>query len=327
MPAYLSTLDMTTLVLLRILHLAGSISISGQLLALVPLCVISCIRAILIYTWESLLVHGHFMLLRCFLLFMINGCAIFPMEVQERIIDCYGEDLNPLRDHTIYQSLLACARLCRSWTPRVRLILYRRVVLRSQPQVTSFMETIAALPWLARSIVEMTIAPRKTCYIPLILLFRQIHHVGAVNFGLDWSKYPPHMTTKLVAPGFPSVQILHLTGASFPDLSELTRLVCTFPGLSTLNLSSVEFKKEPSASEIHKVRCTIARRLPRGLRILVIEVRGLAHLDHVLVVCLNLVPENTCSLTSGRSPRFLSRAQVAQIPVMPHHPQESEFTI
>lgn len=208
-----------------------------------------------------------------------------PDEVCEEIIDncrsfLEGGDWAPEES---YQVLHACSLTCQAWLPRSRLRLYSALLFRHHRDVGSFLETVAAHPFLAD-------LPRTMCihstqeYIPFASpkLAQKLPNIRTLWLVVIWGLYP---TKYDVMVGHYSITQLYIDFQPVDGTNHLHRLVCALPNLRQLHTASTSHGRImkpaslcPPFSDAEVLRTTLPathpRRRTRTLLALEIELKG-----------------------------------------------------
>ena len=84
---------------------------------------------------------------------------VFPTEVFEHIIDMIAERNQYHYDGARVRDLHACVLVARSWVPRSRIHLFRRIKLDSDLRSTQFLDSLTKLPGLGEYVRFLIIWP------------------------------------------------------------------------------------------------------------------------------------------------------------------------
>lgn len=203
-----------------------------------------------------------------------------PDEVCEEIIDnCRsfldGGDWAPEES---YQVLLACSLTCQAWLPRSRLRLYSALLFRHHRDVGSFLETIAAHPFLADLARTMCIHSTQE-YIPFAssnsVLAEKLPNIRTMWLVVNWDHYPT--TYHAVIEQYPVTQLYIDVQPMDTNNLRLFRLVYSLPNLRQLHRASALHGRImkpaslcPPISDADVLRTTLPPTLPRRRTIVIL---------------------------------------------------------
>ncbi|KAI0713894.1 hypothetical protein C8Q76DRAFT_471832 [Earliella scabrosa] len=197
-----------------------------------------------------------------------------PTELYEKVIDHTSED------DACSDFLGVCALVCRAWRPRSRIRFWRKVIIRSHDHFHRLLEACRAHSHIARNIYHLDIdislsqslGSGDRC-LPLASL-PILPHLQTLRLrGVPWRHYPPVYYRRIVSRFRPLTQLC-LDRVTFHDMSDLFRLVWSFPCMSQLELRDLQFQHPPKEDAVNRVQRMYARRQPercRDLERLVLE--------------------------------------------------------
>ncbi len=179
---------------------------------------------------------------------------ILPIEVEERIIAHIGGDVGP--DH---ETLAACALTCRAWVPRSRRYLFDRISIFDASRLSGLSSLHVSHP-VSDSVHQLwgLEALDQTPFnhlIPHLLAtrFPQIEHLQLGQRPSNCSSpfvsspsaipkerlFPYHQSLLAHLPHFRNISRFNLDHYHFASVSDVRRIVGTFPALSRLTLQDI----------------------------------------------------------------------------------------
>lgn len=188
---------------------------------------------------------------------------VIPIELQEHVIDLIHDESY----HNLTATLWNCALTCRSWLPRTRRRLYRRVefhaTLKKQGQL--LVKVLHTSPEVADTVRELQISsdPEEELedsqkrfdvrnVAPLIVLSGKLPCLTSLYIGHMLPHLPPARLPLMLA-GFPTLTTLELRAMAFTSFVAFQRMLAASPRLRRLSATSLAWKSTQTSIN---VRCS-----------------------------------------------------------------------
>jgi len=228
-----------------------------------------------------------------------------PVEVWENVIDELQDDIND------WSTLLACARVCRGWTARSRLHLWKSLILQRPEQVAQLAKLVRTGSWEVEECRTVTIKFRPRTLSLFAMMFAgkmprleelEVRHA-------EWKPGEMHADVFLHLSAFTSITRLTLSGITFPSVQTFGRLVSALPSLATLVCHRIEFRA-------HDVNVGALLRRPRKLVTLYLSIRDLPTLHDISRWLVGTTMASTLKEITGGEYIALRDLQESGIPAL-----------
>lgn len=171
-----------------------------------------------------------------------------PIEVWENVIDHL---------EVYFETLLACASVCRGWTARSRLHLRKRLRLRLAGQVARLAKLVRTGSWEVESCrtvqIHVKLGSKEDHTLRTLSLFaamfagkmprlEELAVSGSYQGRWKWKPGEMHVDVFLHLSAFTSIARLSLSVVTFPSVQTFGRLLSALPSLSNLQCSWIHFE-------------------------------------------------------------------------------------
>ncbi|KAJ7592002.1 hypothetical protein C8J56DRAFT_1046371 [Mycena floridula] len=166
---------------------------------------------------------------------------VFPQEIFNLIIAQFAKDR---------EALFSCSLVCHDWTVETRSYLFRSMTFSRDRNASDVFFASVSPEILARNIrtlniMDSIIRRRDDDFIkklleklePSFVFLQSLTRLQLVF--IDFSSLSLDSISN-----FPSLTTLSMTGCHFQDLSQLMKLVCSYPTLETLSLRDISWKAQ-----------------------------------------------------------------------------------